>query len=1671
MQKRMSRAASPRPAACSIALRRLQVHATQQTHALQISSSVCYAFDIKMYFLRCGLNVEGNPHITAQVRAGIIPGMIRSGIAQARFLISLQKCVINPRKLKSVRTLVEKARVRAEKRASKPLKRKSVRAHFNPEIERTSYDRLCADYDGSVQATSVHLPSETEDKLVHVQREITTWYAPKIDRDERVRSSHFPADGTLQTWRPPRSNECDAYLLLRGIAQSTSKGSRIHLVRRICGCLRRQLEKVDMKFCNHARCWKVFCRESDNSYFYAKCKRGGSGPIVCNGLPIKPKRSKSGGPRYVFVDGSTKSANFRMLDSSTKGSPAGMRGFPHTSYKVSRRTDVPQRALARQKSGERTMQPSAPPACSGPTSDVRRVPVEISLQEWNTVKRRATTFRIGFWNVEGVRRSVAKINDTLNTLNYDACFLSETWLTHAEHHKFKHYSMVLNTADKCTSIKDPRRGMGLLVRKGYETLFRNYQCKKSKKHKAWTQWVRVKDSNFDFMAVSVYMPDTKKPAFLKQQKRDDLERELHDLNAMYGHLPWLVGGDMNGHIGCGDGGHWGKFAPKPDPNRDGQKLMRIFEASGLWCHNHRRAGHLNHTYTKGGCQTCPDWVLSKGMPKVPSVIHRVASDISDHFVIGVALPLDFDRAKPCATIPKVRLNMKKLRTVQGSLKYKQLSSMHISNSVRSCTANGSTSATAILKHVEHACKISAHLAAGTVKIRERYSSFGWSDEVADLHTKAHAALDRGDMVKYRKLSKLYDMKRRAKMESDKLESITEWIEAGKSNPNVIWSMADAVNGLAKQPIRCLRHPGTGVVVTSPKDVCEAAAEQCRRTFRPMHHTAGATDDECTSDLHPTITHVVDWDSADDISNTFFDVLRYPFKYVDSAAVTPRAKGVGKCCSSIPVHTRFEFRVQPDDILRARKRLKNGKACGFFDKIPPEFLKHAGPAFDIEVSRAFNLAYHTENDCPEYWRQTVLKLLYKKGDPLNTEKYRMIAVASAMGKLFNAILQRKYLQHCDRYNLLYNGQNGFRPGRSCVQHLITMFEVFEKVREEGDTPHCFFLDLKAAFDRIDREQLYLKLKKWGCEPQLITYLRDMYAKTMVSPKIGEVVSDKKINPELGVSQGDNWSPLAFSVLCNTIFEVIEKSGLCVRIVDKKYNYCGHLDTEQISSCLCYADDCCLICRDRASLAKAVKLMEHLCDDLKLTANVAKCAIMTVSKKAPKCTFANSMSAACCEDDCMYCNPCAKIYWKGEALPEVDSYTYLGVDVCGVLTKTFQLDFSTQVDKILRKINFAYHKLYPVISDMGIPPNVKMQLVNALIRPLRCYGAEAWTPTKKEINKIDAKMNKIYRKVLGCKSTVLVPCLQKLLRTGSTTRDFVYAKKLFMHFSRFSAPAGLHNIMLNSLIKRMKLNDKDIGVKTPIRRHITTWWDEHERFHSKGELKNAMDMADARERMWTFNRKNCPDDVTGTLGPSFFEECKYNHTVAEWMQFPCLDVDKDRSLLHRFNCTELKVLLECIACTSVKSEPDTSAIFGPEIVCKRCGGVGTLEHCTQTCSKLVHKCNLKTILWNEKGAGVQMRNLLRIAKYQRKSCATSALQRGDTVAVFRHRRHSEYKIVGPARTSTHHVALCMYTQSKVNLATKILAELGQLQILRRCNPETPAVVGRAFADAGQTDAPVD
>ena len=148
------------------------------------------------------------------------------------------------------------------------------------------------------------------------------------------------------------------------------------------------------------------------------------------------------------------------------------------------------------------------------------------------------------------------------------------------------------------------------------------------------------------------------------------------------------------------------------------------------------------------------------------------------------------------------------------------------------------------------------------------------------------------------------------------------------------------------------------------------------------------------------------------------------------------------------------RPSKQEIRKAILQLKNGKAPGSSEGIPPESIK-----VDIETSvdclyRLFGKIW-VQEEILEDWRHGHLFKLPKKGNLKDYKNWRGITLLSIPGKVFNRILLERMKTEVNR--LLWEEQAGCGKERSCTDHIAILRVITEQSLEWNSPLYITFID--------------------------------------------------------------------------------------------------------------------------------------------------------------------------------------------------------------------------------------------------------------------------------------------------------------------------------------------------------------------------------------------------------------------------------------------------------------------------------------------------------------------------------------------------------------------------------------------------------------------------------------
>lgn len=206
------------------------------------------------------------------------------------------------------------------------------------------------------------------------------------------------------------------------------------------------------------------------------------------------------------------------------------------------------------------------------------------------------------------------------------------------------------------------------------------------------------------------------------------------------------------------------------------------------------------------------------------------------------------------------------------------------------------------------------------------------------------------------------------------------------------------------------------------------------------------------------------------------------------------------------------------------------------------------------------------------------------------------------------------------------QAGFRKKKETMNNIYVLQHVIKKeLRRRGGKMFGFFMDLKAAFDRVDRKVLWEVMEKRGIRKGLIERVKEIYESTTGAVRWQDGRSEW-FWIEKEVRQRCPLSLLLFSILISDVEEEMRKGYEGGVLVGK----------ERIWT-LAYADDVIIMARkDEEDMKEMLKRMERYLRKKKLQLSTEKSKMIGFKKGGEEREWK----------------------WEGEKIEEVTEFKYLG-----------------------------------------------------------------------------------------------------------------------------------------------------------------------------------------------------------------------------------------------------------------------------------------------------------------------------------------------------------------------------------------------------------------------------
>ena len=386
---------------------------------------------------------------------------------------------------------------------------------------------------------------------------------------------------------------------------------------------------------------------------------------------------------------------------------------------------------------------------------------------------------------------------------------------------------------------------------------------------------------------------------------------------------------------------------------------------------------------------------------------------------------------------------------------------------------------------------------------------------------------------------------------------------------------------------------------------------------------------------------------------------------------------------------FDFEVE-----QWIKWMTRGKAPGR-SKVSVDLLKACQP----EVATALALLY---NECtrlriaPTSWKRAMLVPIPKKANPNGISEHRPISLTEHTRKIFEHLIHHHVTDAVEPLNA---DQCGFRRERSTLDQCATLNEAMMqfKRRTKRDLLICF-LDIKAAYDSVDRRILWRKCLEKGVPTWTVEMLMQLFDHCQSNVVIKNKESDAFVHAA-GLMQGSVISPTLYSIFVNDLADAVDAAATF------------EIDGRRTGG-LFYADDIALMAESEEQMKVLLQVCERYSIANNFRFNPKKCETFSAEG-----TF--------------------QLY--GQDMPHTDVFKYLGIffEKTGI---NWTMHVSKMVDKALAAAGF----FNPVGNNgYGMPERPKLVIYKCFIRSRMEYGMAIMPHQKKLLNMWDKAQNKILR----------------------------------------------------------------------------------------------------------------------------------------------------------------------------------------------------------------------------------------------------------------------------------------------------------------------------------------
>ena len=429
-----------------------------------------------------------------------------------------------------------------------------------------------------------------------------------------------------------------------------------------------------------------------------------------------------------------------------------------------------------------------------------------------------------------------------------------------------------------------------------------------------------------------------------------------------------------------------------------------------------------------------------------------------------------------------------------------------------------------------------------------------------------------------------------------------------------------------------------------------------------------------------------------------------------ATVNEFADFLGERCSLPAEHSTYsdihsnltdpllDARITDEEVLNVAMRMKSSSKakCG----IPvPLFMLVITSILPL-LTKVYNQIFLSKY--PRCW-SAVMNCLPKKG-VLNIPNLRGIGLKDLFAKLYDAILKRRLQAWLD----IPVEQTAYQKFKGCFMHVFFVRCLIAICKKMKISLFIGVTDFEAAFDKISRRNLFLKLVKMGISGLMLRALIEMYSVTESYVDVNGEYS-KVFNMTAGVLQGAATSTVLYMAYTGDLVKVFRD-----KFPIEEFIHLYHI--------LLHADDCLILATSKERLIEKFKCLEEYCIDNNIRLQPKKCCFLTINSSETESIVLTN----------------GEIKWANQAV-------YLG----SIITGNGDVNADVVAEIKQREKQFSRFQAF-LRENYNAPLSVKEKVLEACVSSAVLNNCEAWGNAN--LSALETLYRKALKYMLGVRKTV-------------------------------------------------------------------------------------------------------------------------------------------------------------------------------------------------------------------------------------------------------------------------------------------------------------------------------